>query len=86
VRLQQAIDAVRTQHGLDHNGLLPDGTEHPDWKYFDRQRERRANGVMASCLRQFGEHRSANLLLENAAEYERLVNDVSVGAWGAPGD
>ena len=39
---------------------------------------------MANCLRQFGEHRSANLLLENPAEYERLVNEVSVGAWGAP--
>jgi hypothetical protein len=83
-RLQRAIDAVRAQHGLDYNGCLPDGTEHPDWKYLDRQRERRANGVVASCLRRFGEHRSANLMLENPAEYDRLVNDVSVGAWGQP--
>ena len=83
-RLQRAIEVVRAQHGLDHNGCLPNGTEHPDWKYLDRQRERRANGVMAMWLRRFGEHRMANLLLENPAEYERLVNEVSVGAWGRP--
>jgi hypothetical protein len=83
-RLQLAIDAVRARHGLDHNGRLPDGTEHPEWKYLERQRERRANGVMAGCLRRYGEHRSANLLVENPAEYHRLVEEVSVGAWGRP--
>ena len=83
-RLRRAIEAVRAQHGLDHNGCLPDGSEHPDWKYLDRQHERRANGVMANCLRRYGEHRSANLLLEKPDEYQRLVNEVSVGAWGQP--
>jgi hypothetical protein len=83
-RLQRAIDAVRARHGLDHNGRLPNGAEHPEWTYLDRQRERRGNGIMADCLRRFGEHRSANLLVENPAEYDRLVNEVSVGAWGRP--
>lgn len=83
-RLRLAIDTLRLKHGLDHEGRLPDGTEHPDWTFLDRQHERRANGVMAVWLRRYGEHRSANLLVDNPAEYYRLVNEVTVGAWGGP--
>jgi hypothetical protein len=83
-RLRLAIDAVRERYGLDYEGRLSDGTVHPEWTFFDRQHERRANGVMAYWLRRYGEHRSANLLVENPAEYHRLVDEVSVGAWGGP--
>jgi hypothetical protein len=36
---------------------------------------RRYNGLKAVVLRRFGEHRMANLLIDDPSEYDRIVNE-----------
>jgi hypothetical protein len=52
------------------------GAKEPTFEYRMTEAEvaRRYNGLKAVVLRRFGEHRMANLLIDDPAEYDRIVN------------
>jgi len=84
--LRRAMEAIEHAHGLADGQSFPDGAAPFEWRALERQLERRADGVMACCLRRYGEHAMANLLVEQRAEYYRIVEEeLGIGAWGAPG-
>ena len=83
-RWERQMAAIKKASGVGEDGNFPPGAEPFEWKALEARRERRTDRIMAVCLRRYGEHRMANLLIENPAEYSRIQNDVSIGAWGAP--
>ncbi|MEO7083834.1 MAG: hypothetical protein ABI442_20300 [Gemmatimonadaceae bacterium] len=48
---------------------------------FTRRLHERTDVLMAMCLRRFGEHEAATLQMTRPEEFERLSNEMSVGAW-----
>jgi hypothetical protein len=86
VRLRKAMEAIEAARGLESGGTFAEGTAPPEWKILEQQLERRIDGVMAGCLRRFGEHKMANLLIERREEFYRIVSEgKGIGAWGVPG-
>ena len=83
--LRRAMEALEHAHGLAEGTSFPEGEAPFEWRVLESRLERRAEGVMACCLRRHGEHAMANLLVEHRAEYYRIVDELGIGAWGAPG-
>ncbi len=81
-RLTRAMTAIERTHGLSATQTFPEGTQPKEWLALQERLDLRWDGMMATHLRRFGEHRMANLLMENRVEYQRIVDEVSVGAWG----
>ena len=86
VRLRKAMEAIEVARGLENGATFERGTEPFEWRVLEQQLERRIDGIMACCLRRFGQHRMANILIERRADYYRIVNEGrGIGAWGVPG-
>ena len=79
-RLQLRMDELKTAARLA--GPVDEAiAEDPDlWARY----EARTRVLLAMCLRRFGEHEAATLLIEQRDEFERCESEISVGAWGGP--
>ena len=85
MRWEREMFELRKAAGLDDHTSFPPGEEPFELRALAARLDRRSHRILAVCLRRYGEHRMANLLIANPAEYHRIASRVSVGAWGGNG-
>jgi hypothetical protein len=69
-RLSEAVEKLEARLGIVVE--TPDAERPLEWQLLEAQLERRRNGIHAVVLRRVGEHRMANLIVDDPAEYDRM--------------
>ena len=85
VRWERQMAAIKKASGVVEYESFASGSEPFEWQALAARREHRCDRITVVCLRRFGEHRMANLLIENPEEYYRIEAEASIGAWGVRG-
>ena len=78
-RLERAIDVFSIEHDIDDGDGAADESRPLEWRVLHHRRSRRIDGLTAGVLRRFGEHRMANLLMNEPDEYARIRDEINVG-------
>jgi hypothetical protein len=78
-RLERAMDGYAAEYGIDEKDGAARETRPLAWQVLHDRRERRIHGITAMTLRQFGEHRQANLVSMRPEEYYRILDETEVG-------
>jgi hypothetical protein len=83
-RLQARIDDSSRGHAEESG--RPSTTGKAQWVEgtLDKRLDARKRVLIVMCLRRFGEHEAATLVIENPKEFDRLAGQIGVGVWGGP--
>jgi hypothetical protein len=80
-RLQAKIDELSGGRGrASRRRTMPEKARRIERRLGKRLLARKGL-LLAMCLRRFGEHEAATLLIENPKEFERLEGEISLGKW-----
>jgi hypothetical protein len=81
-RLMRALEEFTRKHAINEGDGAPDAARPIGWQSLERRRYRRIEGLTAGILREFGEHKLANLIINDPEEYGRIRDDIGVGRIG----
>ena len=74
-RLERAIEECKRELRINEGDGTPEEAMPLAWRVLHHRRWRRIEGITAVVLRQFGEHRLANLLTTKPQEYARIRDE-----------
>lgn len=83
-RVQRRIEALRGTEGAQAGGEPVAESTKAELAVLESRYDARSNAVFAACLRRFGEHDAATLLIEQPKEFDRWAEEAVLGAWGGP--
>jgi len=76
-RLDRALEAAEVKYGIDYKE--PEASRPMEFRVIEFLRLRRADNITAVVLRQFGEHRMANLMTTDPEKFNEMREDLSFG-------
>jgi hypothetical protein len=76
-RLDRALEAAQVKYGIDYKE--PEASRPLEFRVIEFLRLRRADNITAVVLRQFGEHRMANLMTTDPEKFNEMRQDLSFG-------